>query len=187
MTNRAEEEYRRDEEYVHGIVSQYVSRFPWADRLTMELTLALNSCSRSYRIAQERAMEGVGVGRIIGRSTILRALYFADRRLSHKELGQQLRVRPATVTSMVNGLEKEGLVSRTPGESDRRTSYVALTDEGRAMSERLLPTMPNLSADLWQSFSGEERELLLSLLLRFLRSSLAYNHRGAIPPTGPRP
>jgi DNA-binding MarR family transcriptional regulator len=182
MTKPPNQDSTRDREHIHRVAGQYVGRFPWADRTSMELTLAINACSRSSRNALERSMEGAGVGRTIGRSTVLRALYFADGKpLSHNELGKQLRVTPATVTSMVNGLEKDGLVRRTQGEADRRTSYVAMTDDGREVCERLLPMVPNLSADLWQGFSPEERQHLLGLLLRFLDSTLDYNSRPATP------
>jgi DNA-binding MarR family transcriptional regulator len=133
----------------------------------------------------ERVMEAGGFGRTIGRSTLLRALYFADGKpLNHNEIGKLLRVTPATVTNMVNGLEKEGLVQRTPGESDRRTSLVVLTEDGRALCEDLLPMIPNLSADLWEGFSIEERALLLDLLLRFLDSTIAYNASLRLPARG---
>ncbi len=173
---------RRDREHIHRVAGQYSRSFEWADRTTMELTLAVNACSASARRALERAMERAGVGRTIGQSTVLRALYFAeDKSLSHVELGNQLRVTPATVTKMVNGLEVQGLVRRTQAQSDRRTFYVSMTDEGRAVCERLIPMVPKLSADLWRDFSLEERNLLLDLLLRFLDSTLTYNSRPVSP------
>jgi DNA-binding MarR family transcriptional regulator len=167
---------RRDEIYVRRIAGQYKQRYPWANLQELELTGALAAAHVAYRAALERSMEAVGVGRTIGRSTLLRALYFAEGEpLSQNEIGRQLAVTPATVTYMLTGLEKEGLVTRVRMEEDRRSFQVALTDAGREMAERLLPMIPKLSVDLWRDFSTEDRERFLELLLRFLDSTLAYN------------
>jgi DNA-binding MarR family transcriptional regulator len=167
---------RRDEIYVRRIAGQYKQRYPWANLQELELTGALAAAHVAYRAALERSMEAVGVGRTIGRSTLLRALYFAEGEpLSQNEIGRQLAVTPATVTYMLTGLEKEGLVTRVRMEEDRRSFQVALTDAGMKMAERLLPMIPKLSVDLWRDFSTEERERFLELLLRFLESTLSYN------------
>jgi DNA-binding MarR family transcriptional regulator len=169
---------RRDEVYVRRIASQYKQRFPWADLQELELTGALAAAQVAYRAALERSMEAVGVGRTIGRSTLLRALYFAEGKpLSQNEIGKQLAVTPATVTYMLTGLEKEGLVTRVRMEEDRRSFQVALTESGHEMAERLLPMIPSLSIDLWRDFSTEDRDRFLELMLRFLKSTLDYNSK----------
>jgi MarR family transcriptional regulator for hemolysin len=177
---KGEARHRRDEVYVRRIASQYKHRYAWADLQELELTGALAAAHVAYRAALERSMEAVGVGRTIGRSTLLRALYFAEGKpLSQNEIGKQLAVTPATVTYMLTGLEKEGLVTRVRMEEDRRAFQVALTAPGREMAERLLPMIPRLSVDLWRDFSTEDREKLLDLLLRFVESTLTYNSRPA--------
>jgi DNA-binding MarR family transcriptional regulator len=166
---KGEARHRRDEVYVRRIASQYKHRYAWADLQELELTGALAAAHVAYRAALERSMEAVGVGRTIGRSTLLRALYFAEGKpLSQNEIGKQLAVTPATVTYMLTGLEKEGLVTRVRMEEDRRAFQVALTAPGREMAERLL-----------RDFSTEDREKLLDLLLRFVESTLTYNSRPA--------
>ena len=175
MTKEAKRN-RRDEAYVRRIAGQYKQHYPWANLQELELTGALAAAQVAYRAALERSMEAIGVGRTIGRSTLLRALYFAEGQpLSQNEIGKQLAVTPATVTYMLTGLEKEGLVSKVRMEEDRRSFQVALTESGREMAERLLPMIPKLSVDLWREFSTEDRERFLELLLRFLASTLAYN------------
>ena len=46
------------------------------------------------------------------------------------ELSRMLLVSNGNATAVVDRLEKDGLARRTPSETDRRTVYVALTDEG---------------------------------------------------------
>ena len=54
-------------------------------------------------------------------------------RLSMGELAAEERVRPPTVTRVVNALVERDLVRRTPAPHDGRQSLVDLTDAGRAL------------------------------------------------------
>ena len=47
------------------------------------------------------------------------------------ELAEREKVRPPSMTRIVNGLEERGLVARRPDPSDRRQCLVTLTDDGR--------------------------------------------------------
>lgn len=49
------------------------------------------------------------------------------------ELAALERVRPPSMTRIVNGLEARGLVARHPDPADRRSARVGLTREGRAV------------------------------------------------------
>ncbi len=45
--------------------------------------------------------------------------------------GERLQVHPASITNVVNKLEADGLVRRTPHQRDRRTTLVELLPAGR--------------------------------------------------------
>jgi DNA-binding MarR family transcriptional regulator len=51
---------------------------------------------------------------------------------AHRDLAVALGVAPATVTAVVDGLERRGHVTRVRDERDRRVVRVALTAAGRA-------------------------------------------------------
>ena len=53
--------------------------------------------------------------------------------LSPSEIGERLIVTRATVTGVVDSLERRGLVVRTPHPADRRSLLVELTPEGRTV------------------------------------------------------
>jgi MarR family transcriptional regulator, organic hydroperoxide resistance regulator len=59
-----------------------------------------------------------------------------------KELAEALACTRATVTGIVDTLEKKALVTRQPHPDDRRSMLVNLTDEGKA----LLQSTPGLEA-----------------------------------------
>jgi DNA-binding MarR family transcriptional regulator len=66
------------------------------------------------------------------RFDLMAALERAPEGLTMGELSRRLMVSGGNVTSIVAGLERDGLVCRRQPASDRRTSYVALTELGRA-------------------------------------------------------
>ncbi|EAR51509.1 transcriptional regulator, MarR family protein [Oceanicola granulosus HTCC2516] len=49
-----------------------------------------------------------------------------------KEIAQQMRVSQATVTSLVDKLVGQGMVTRTRSETDRRQINIAVTEAGQA-------------------------------------------------------
>src|SRR5262249_7724151 len=52
------------------------------------------------------------------------------------KVGSRLQVHPTSVTNLIDGLERAGLVSREPHEHDRRTTLAAITEKGRAVAEQ---------------------------------------------------
>ena len=64
--------------------------------------------------------------------SVLAALSIRGR-LSMGELAAEERVRPPTVTRVVNALADRDLVRRTPAPHDGRQSLVDLTEAGRAL------------------------------------------------------
>lgn len=73
---------------------------------------------------------------------VLRVLYVAEEnglgRLRLVELGERLLIRPPSVTGVVERLEQDGLVIRTPSKQDQRAKEVGLTDKGRHLAEDVL-------------------------------------------------
>ncbi len=50
------------------------------------------------------------------------------------KMGARLQVHPTSVTNVVDGLERLGLVRRTQHERDRRTVLACITDRGREVA-----------------------------------------------------
>jgi DNA-binding MarR family transcriptional regulator len=71
-------------------------------------------------------------------ATEVRALFQLDREaeVSAGCLARQADVSPASMTAMLDHLEKDGMVSRRRSETDRRQVIVSLTDEGRELLAR---------------------------------------------------
>jgi DNA-binding MarR family transcriptional regulator len=51
------------------------------------------------------------------------------------KIGARLQVHRTSVTNLIDGLEREALVTRSPHESDRRTVLASITGAGRERAE----------------------------------------------------
>jgi DNA-binding MarR family transcriptional regulator len=67
----------------------------------------------------------------------LMLLYYSRRgALPLGKMGVRLQVHRTSVTNIIDGLERSGLVERERHERDRRTVLAAITPQGRAAAER---------------------------------------------------
>ena len=103
---------------------------------------------------------------------LLRLARTPQGRLRMRELSQHLDITTGGTTRMMERLEREDLVRRTPSTSDRRVVYAEVTDKGRAELNRAIG--PHLN-DLYEIFTGRlsPSELAeLELGLRALRDAM---------------
>lgn len=85
---------------------------------------------------------------------------------SQNALGRETALDAATIKGVVDRLARQGLVSTFPDPDDRRRLTVDLSDEGRAVFLRLVPTALDVSARTLGPLSEAEQRQLLDLLMR---------------------
>jgi DNA-binding MarR family transcriptional regulator len=100
-----------------------------------------------------------------GQPSMLRILW-AQEGMSHTELAEQLNRCPATITKMVQRMEKAGLVERRTDPKDERVSRVYLTGRGYSIRSEVEEVWHAFEAQAFSSFTQEELDLLHHLLLR---------------------
>ncbi|UZP66511.1 MarR family transcriptional regulator [Desulfovibrio mangrovi] len=83
--------------------------------------------------------------------------------LCQRALADKLLKTGGNMTTVVDNLEKRGLVRRQREESDRRFSTVHLTDEGRELIKRLFPAHAQGITELFSTLTAEEQEQLGNL------------------------
>jgi MarR family 2-MHQ and catechol resistance regulon transcriptional repressor len=93
---------------------------------------------------------------------VLEALFHLGP-LCQGELAVKLLRSGASVTSVVEGLEKRGLVVRQRTEEDKRFVRVALTGKGRKLIEEIFPPHARTAARLFGVLTGDEQEQLRRL------------------------
>ncbi|MGB8812565.1 MAG: MarR family transcriptional regulator [Paracoccaceae bacterium] len=91
------------------------------------------------RVAESHLREFLRVGfdTTLPRFDVMAALWRRREGVTMSELSRMLLVSNGNATAVVDRLEKDGLAKRTQSEIDRRTVYVALTDEGLRVFEGL--------------------------------------------------
>lgn len=85
---------------------------------------------------------------------------------SQRELAEKLHIRAATVTVMLNRLEKSELIKRCPDDDDRRVSRVYLTEKGEKASCEVKQILKTMDKECFGNFTAEERDLLCTLLVK---------------------
>lgn len=108
-----------------------------------------------------------------GRFVLLFLLQAAPDGLAPNLLAEQAGVTRATVTGLLDGLEREGLAERHADAQDRRALQVRLTDKGQAVAEQVFAQHGRWIAGLFAELSGAERQQLAGLLDKVARGLAA--------------
>ena len=98
------------------------------------------------------------------------------------ELAELCGVTRATMTGLIDTLERDGLVTREPDPVDRRMMSVKLTARGHERLGEVLPDHFRRMAALMSGLTESERKTLVSLLLKILDRASAIGSR---PPFAP--
>ena len=100
---------------------------------------------------------------------VLAVLYGSENETSTAStLGEACMEKPANLTRVCNDLESQGLITRGNRPGDRRCVMISLTDEGRALAEKVLPEVWMQTTRAYDGYSAEEVKQLEALLKRAL-------------------
>src|SRR6478609_8453909 len=96
------------------------------------------------------------------------------------ELADAAGVTRATMTGLVDTLERDGLVKREPDPNDRRMMSVVLTPKGEKFLQNFLPGHFKLISSLMATLTEAERKALVSLLMKVQQhaTNLKAEHAG---------
>ena len=83
---------------------------------------------------------------------------------SPASLAEESGVTRATMTGLIDTLEKDGMVVREQDPRDRRTIHVRLTAQGRDMLEAMLPDYFQCVSSIMMPLDQTERQELIRLL-----------------------
>jgi DNA-binding MarR family transcriptional regulator len=100
------------------------------------------------------------------RFDVLAALYRRRDGVTMSDLSRMLLVSNGNATAVVDRLEGDGFVRRTPSEVDRRTVHVALTPEGLQAFEAMAEGHEAEVSRLFAWISDEDLELMTAILKR---------------------
>lgn len=130
---------------------------------TEEEVRALNAYIKLMRAAESvsaRATQHLAkAGTTPSQFGVLEALYHLGPLLPSQLARKHLMSR-GNITTVVDNLEKRGLVRRERDSQDRRVIFVHLTDEGRALLQEILPAhVAAIVAQMNGLTPGEQEEI----------------------------
>ncbi|KDQ68383.1 MarR family winged helix-turn-helix transcriptional regulator [Streptomyces halstedii] len=88
--------------------------------------------------------------------------------LSQAELGRSLGIDPKDMVAILDDLQSDGLVTRTPDTMDRRKNVIALSSGGKRRLLRTEELGREANDELTAALTPEERTQLVHLLTRIV-------------------
>lgn len=100
-----------------------------------------------------------------GQPKVLDYLLFHDGAVQ-KEIAEACHIEPATITSVLLGMENKGLIVRKNLNGNRRSLYVYLTDKGKALAEQVELKFGSIEEKALAGFSDDDKEMLIGFLTK---------------------
>jgi len=138
--------------------------------------LLMQHLGQTYRTLQGAFARQVG--HALPRWRILFALY-EQGETSQKALAERCRLDPASLTRLLQAMQKQGWIERAVDARDNRLTLATLTAEGRVVVEAALPQRAAFFRALLNGFSADQVTALNDALNR-----LEQNAAHSAPATG---
>ncbi|MEI8234431.1 MAG: MarR family transcriptional regulator [Verrucomicrobiota bacterium] len=121
-----------------------------------------------------------------GRFTVMMLLHRPWLRIqTPASLAEQAGVTRATMTGLLDTLEKDGLISREPDSQDRRTTHIQLTERGRARMETMVPECFQAISRVVSPLTKSERKEFVRLLQKIQEGLMRAPAQAPKPPEPP--
>ncbi len=143
----------------------YAASFPGVfDPATHAALFALRAVAQ---FVNDRANEWLApLGLNVGKYGYLVTLESAPgRRMRFNDLGRSMHTTNASVTTMIQTLERDGLVRRVPNPDDARSHLAELTPQGRRLARRAVEAQHAHVERALHRFPAAKRKQLTALLL----------------------
>ncbi|WP_329242070.1 MarR family transcriptional regulator [Streptomyces sp. NBC_01478] len=110
-------------------------------------------------------------GASVARLRALRMLALTEQPLRMRDLSEMTGVAARTTTSIVDSLERDGLVERVRHPHDRRAFLLRLTDKGRKCHREAEEVDGRALAEATAELDAEDRAQLRTLLARIRKAT----------------
>jgi|LFRM01.2.fsa_nt_gb DNA-binding MarR family transcriptional regulator len=95
------------------------------------------------------------------------AVIAANEGISQRQLSDKLFITPASATSLLQKLERAGLVERKTDPNDQRAFCIYLTEKGHLTDQQMKAGLKAIENACSQDFSQQELEEFRRLLIKF--------------------
>ncbi|SMF23732.1 MarR family winged helix-turn-helix transcriptional regulator [Desulfovibrio gilichinskyi] len=125
------------------------------------------SASAAMDGACESRLQALGFSE--GRFVLLMLLHEETEGLFPHQLAKQAGVTRATITGLLDNLERDQIIERHAYEDDRRKIRIFLTQKGADMATKLFQIHTDWVATLFADISQEEEHMLTNIFERLSR------------------
>jgi MarR family transcriptional regulator, 2-MHQ and catechol-resistance regulon repressor len=151
--------------------ADFEAEFPGADRLATECYANLvRTGDRLIALHNRQAWEEYRLSATA--KMALAVIEGAGGPLEPSVIAERLLITSGSMTSMLDTLERRGLVRRMPHPEDRRKLLVDVTDEARDILDAMLPSLHQREKKvLGAALTKEEQRRLLELVAKVQRAA----------------
>jgi len=155
------------------VAPDFVERYPGASPTATEsaMNLARTADMLVKRIGELVAPFGLSPSSALA----LGILADAEAPLPPHQIAEKLIISRATITGLLDSLEKRGYVRRVPHTSDRRMLLIELTDSGRQVAHDFRLRVHQQQKAWLAALSQPEQEQLIGALHRLQKTLAAEN------------
>ncbi|WP_270180520.1 MarR family winged helix-turn-helix transcriptional regulator [Alkalihalobacillus sp. CinArs1] len=81
-----------------------------------------------------------------------------------QQIGEKILLASGSITYVVDKLESKGYLKRNPCPNDRRITHAVVTDEGKALMDRIFPEHELKLQKIFAGLDESEKETAISLM-----------------------
>jgi len=122
---------------------------------------------RAFVKALARELEPHGI--LPSQWSVLRILWGSSG-LTQVELAERMRVEKASLTGVLEGMERKGLIVRTRNAQDRRKINITLTRAAERLKAKVLPCAARINSRASRGMSAPEIAALRNSLTTLIRN-----------------
>jgi len=127
-----------------------------------KFSMALHLTAHSWKLVLDKRLKTLGMSRAVW--SALAAVARCEVAPTQIELAQQLGLEGASLVSLIDQLENDGLVKRVQDATDRRAKRIQVTEKGRRSFAKVLAVANESRESLLKGVSDAELERSIQLL-----------------------
>lgn len=132
-----------------------------------DLNWLMNRAGHDLRQAMDAEAAKHGLT-IRGQIVLTAIVQQKDEQHSQLALSTRIGLDKTTMTAVLDKLEAQGLLIRTPDPNDRRARIPVITDQGRELQAKVYRALQDVEERLLSALSEDERDQLRALLRRII-------------------
>ena len=135
----------------------------------MEENLISNYLKVANRTFKKLDEELIKLGLYRGQPSLIMVLY-NNEGTTQKDLCEKLSVTPATMTKMVNRMEKTGFIIKKTDTEDLRVSRIYLTQKSKDIKQDIFRLFKSFDEQCFLNIDENERDIFRNVLAKIVKN-----------------